>query len=193
MDRRETILIWGLLLLVWPGRAYGGPLEVDVATDKGTYHMDERIVVSVRIRNVSGRPVVLPQLGPDNQLTYLSLDVVHESGAPVFFISGLGERPRAVAETTQTLQDREELVLTEVLNETGVGFLGYTDPSSAKSLRLFSGKFEVTATYHTEAERGGFYVTGDTELHTEPLRSTPATFEVSSTDEVQPVHESLDQ
>ena len=179
------------MLLVWPGHVYGGPLEVDVATNKRIYRMDERVVVSVRIRNVSRRPVVLPQLAPANQLTYLSLEVVHESGAPIFFIM-LSERPtKAVAEATRTLQDQEELVVTEVLNETGVGFLGYTDPSSAKSLRCFSGKFEVTATYHAEAERGGIYVTGDTELHTEPIRSTPTAFEVSSTDEAQQVHESL--
>jgi len=133
--------------------------------------------------------VVLPQLEPANQLTYLSLEVVHESGAPIFFIRFV-QRPRGVAQTTRTLQDQEELVLTEVLNETGVGFLGYTDPSSAKSLRFFSGKFEVTATYHAEAERGGFYVTDDTKLHTDPIRSTPTMFEVSSLDEVQRIHES---
>jgi len=43
MDRRATTLIWGLLLLGWPGHAYGGPLELDVTTDKAMYRMDEQV------------------------------------------------------------------------------------------------------------------------------------------------------
>jgi len=148
------------------------PLQLTIAIEKDSFNANEEIPITVKLENVSWSPLVVPQIDSASQQTYIHIEVVHESGTPIFFLDPFAEKPLARAGNTQVLPAGAELVFVEVLNSAGVGPLGYPNPGKPQ---LLSGDFNITATF----------VVNQTNL---PLAGDAAVFRgtISSTDSAPP-------
>jgi hypothetical protein len=124
-----------------------GPLQVTVSVVKTSLTFGEQLPVTITITNVSGRPLVIPEVTDFNQRVYLHLQV-SQPGKVIFFLPlpVAVDRPNAPAESTQVLQPGQKIVFTDMLNGTEVGPLVVTNPQDPNtSLGIATGTFDVTA------------------------------------------------
>lgn len=140
-----------LLLVMLKSKADVSPLQLRVMVDTETFRPEDPVVITMALENISETPVFLPAIDRSIQTTYINVSVVHEqSGIPIFFVPPFehGDRPVAGtrATSTEVLEPGMELVFTEIINETKIGFLGFTDPSNPRSVVSFVGRFSITAT-----------------------------------------------
>jgi hypothetical protein len=122
-------------------------LQLSVTLSPGPFSTEQRIQATVILRNVSSGPVVIPKLDLTDLNTYISVQVTHQSGVPIFFIDPIDDSAQARALNTQVLGSGQQLTFTMTLNKLGLGFLGYTDPHDPNSLQFFSGQFNATAQF----------------------------------------------
>jgi hypothetical protein len=119
---------------------------VTVATNGQEFTWDDPIHVTVTVKNVSGGPLVVPKIGVLEEALYFDVDVVHESGVPVFFQDP--ETSGIVPRETQVLEDGEQIAFPITLNSFGAGPLGYPKPGE---LRILSGHFNVIGKFVVNA------------------------------------------
>lgn len=154
-------------------------LELSVSVSKTMFSTDEDVPVTITLKNVSSGPVVVPMIDATTQSSYVSVNIENQSGISGFFVSAYAldaPAPGLRAVSTQVLPSGGSVVFSTLLNEGGIGPLGYEVPGDNTSLSLLSGQLTVTAQFVVDAQN-------------KPTGGDPAVFigVVSSTDSGPPL------
>jgi hypothetical protein len=125
-------------------------LALSVSASKTAFSTDENVPVSITLKNISSGPVIVPLIDSTTQSTYVSVGLKDQSGVSGFFVSAYAlddPAPGLPATDTQMLPSGGSLVFNTLLNNGGVGPLGYKVPGDVTSLTLLSGQLTVTAQF----------------------------------------------
>lgn len=124
------------------------PLEVTAIVLPNSFPANQKGLVSIRLKNISTSPVVIPSIGARSQDKYISLEVMHESGGSIVFLNpAFAARALGEAGGTIRLYPGQVISFNSTVNEFGSGFWGYGNPGVASSLQKFTGTFFVRAKF----------------------------------------------
>jgi hypothetical protein len=85
-------------------RPSDSPLEVSAIVLPNSFPANQKGLVSIKLKNISTSPVVIPSINVGSQDKYLSLEVIHESGRSIMFLNpALAERALGEAGGNDTL------------------------------------------------------------------------------------------